>query len=83
MFFSVPPCVIRSDQFRKLVKEIPLTHLLLESDAPALGPVVNQDNHPKNVLISAQEIAKVKGIAVDQVVQITTENAKKLFNRLY
>jgi TatD DNase family protein len=54
----------------------------LESDAPALGPVQNEANHPRNVLISAQEIAKIKNISLDFVMQVTTQNAQKLFKRL-
>lgn len=83
MYFSIPPCIVRSDQFKKLAKEIPLTHLLLESDAPALGPIQNEANHPRNIKISAQEISRIKNISLDTVLEITTENALKLFNRLY
>jgi TatD DNase family protein len=82
LYFSIPPCVVRSDQIKKLAKQVPLDYLLLESDAPALGPVQNEANHPRNVLISAQEIAKIKNISLDFVMQVTTQNAQKLFKRL-
>jgi TatD DNase family protein len=54
----------------------------LESDAPALGPIQNEVNHPNNILISAQEIAKIKKVSIEIVQEITTQNAQKLFKRL-
>ncbi|KAI9203363.1 putative deoxyribonuclease TATDN3-like protein [Polychytrium aggregatum] len=78
-FFSVAPIVVRSPHLQKLVKELPLTNLVLETDAPALGPEKGVPNHPSNLALAACEIAKIKGIPVAQVAQITTENAHRLF----
>lgn len=82
LYFSIPPCIVRSDHFKKLAQQVPLDYLLLESDAPALGPVLNEANHPNNILISAQEIAKIKNVSIEIVQEITTQNAEKLFKRL-
>uniref|UniRef100_UPI00398F7671 putative deoxyribonuclease TATDN3 isoform X3 n=1 Tax=Pristiophorus japonicus TaxID=55135 RepID=UPI00398F7671 len=79
-FFSVPPSIIRSEQ--KLVKQLPLEFICLETDSPALGPEKQMRNEPKNISISCQYIAQVKGLSVENVMEVTTQNAFKLFPKL-
>jgi TatD DNase family protein len=61
---------------------VPLDSLVLETDAPALGPDKGGVNVPANVAVSAQAIARLKGLPLDQVLRVTTDNALKLFPRL-
>ena len=65
-----------------LVNEIPLEYLLLETDSPYLSPEPNRgkQNSPLNIENIAKKIAEIKGISVDEVIDITTKNAKELFN---
>ncbi|XP_075386266.1 deoxyribonuclease TATDN3 isoform X3 [Tenrec ecaudatus] len=81
-FFSIPPSIVRSGQKQKLVKQLPLTSLCLETDSPALGPEKQVRNEPQNVAIAAEYVARVKGIPVEEVIEVTTQNAFKLFPKL-
>ncbi len=78
-FFSVPPSIVRSRQKQKLVKNLPLSCLLLESDAPVLGPEPDERNEPANIRRSADAIAELHGVSVDEVAETTTHNAVRLF----
>lgn len=69
----------------KKLKEVaayaPLEQILLETDSPYLSPVPNRGkrNSSLNLPYIAKELANIKGITYDQVVDITENNARKLF----
>ena len=64
------------------VARIPLEHILLETDAPYLAPgkFRGQRNESAYLPIIAEKVAEVKGVALEVIEEVTTENAKKLFN---
>lgn len=68
-------------KMHEVAKEIPLEHLLLETDAPYLTPVPyrGQRNEPAYVKFIAEEIAKIREISPDEVAKITSSNVKKVF----
>ncbi|XP_062571985.1 putative deoxyribonuclease TATDN3 [Saccostrea cucullata] len=80
-FFSIPPSIVRTEQM-KLVKQLPIDNMVLETDCPGLGPVKGERNEPANVQIPCDYIAKVKGMTSQEVKRITSQNAIKLFPRL-
>ncbi len=81
-FFSIPPSVVRSRQKQKLVKHLPLSCLLVETDSPVLGPDPRQRNEPANVTVSIQAIAELKNISESEVIESVAENTKRLYGNI-
>jgi TatD DNase family protein len=78
-FFSVPPSVVRSEQKQKLIKRLPLSCLLVETDSPVLGPDPDQRNEPANAVIAVRAIAELKGIRPEEVIVAAKENTQRLY----
>lgn len=68
-------------KLKEVVKYAPLTQLVLETDSPYLSPTPNRGkrNSSLNLPYIAKELANLKGASYDQVVDVTTANARKLF----
>jgi TatD DNase family protein len=81
-FFSIPPSVARSRQKQKLVKRLPLSCLLIETDSPVLGPSPNERNEPANIRRSVKAIAALKDISQEAVIAAVSENTERLYGRL-
>ena len=64
-----------------VVEELPLERILLETDCPYMSPEPfrGKRNEPKNVAYVADKIAWIKGISMEEVARVTTENAKRIF----
>lgn len=63
---------------------VPKDRLLLETDCPYMTPVPfrGKANEPKYVALVAKKAADVLGVSVEEIENITTKNAKRLFTRL-
>lgn len=66
---------------KELVEILDLNKIVIETDCPYLTPVPfrGKRNEPIYTQYVAEEIAKIKGIEVEKVIEITTENAKKIY----
>jgi TatD DNase family protein len=78
-FFSVPTSIVRSEQMQDLFKKLPLSHLMLESDSPVLGPEVGQRNEPANIARSIPVLAQLKDQPIGTVTEILFKNSLKLY----
>jgi TatD DNase family protein len=81
-FFSIPPSVVRSRQKQKLVKGLPLSCLLVETDSPVLGPEPQTRNEPANLTVCIQAIARIKAIPEKAVRDRVGENTERLYGKL-
>lgn len=65
----------------RVVQDISLEHLVLETDAPYLAPVPfrGKRNEPAYMLEVAKKIAEIKNISIDEVANVTTKNADFIF----
>ncbi|MDP4267692.1 MAG: TatD family hydrolase [Bacteroidota bacterium] len=66
---------------KDVVKNIPLEHIILETDAPYLTPVPyrGKRNESKYIRLIAEEVAKIKELSLEEVAEVTTGNALELF----
>jgi len=63
-----------------IIKKTPLDKILLETDCPYLTPPPKQGrNEPLYLRYVAEKIASLKKISLEKTVEVTTENAIKLF----
>jgi len=65
-----------------IIKDIDLNRIVLETDAPWLTPAPHRSkrNESSYTLLVAEKIAEIKGMQTEDVGQITTENALKVFS---
>lgn len=65
----------------KVVASLPLDRMVLETDSPYLAPVPyrGKRNESSYLRLIAEKLAQVKGVSYDEVAEITTINARKVF----
>jgi TatD DNase family protein len=67
----------------EIVKDIPLEWLVLETDAPYLTPVPHRGKRNESAYLRfvAEKLAEVKGISLEELATITTENTLRIFSK--
>ena len=68
-------------KLKEVIEKIDISNILLETDSPYLTPVPfrGKTNYPAYVKYVAEEIANLRAMPVDELIDITTENAERLF----
>lgn len=66
---------------KEVAQAVPLSNLVLETDSPYLTPVPyrGKENQPAYVKYVAEEIAKLRGVETDEIIEKTTRNAEEFF----
>jgi len=81
-YISIPGTITykNSEPLREVVKKIKIEHLLVETDSPYLSPEPyrGKRNEPANVRITAEKIAEIKGLTLEDVARITTLNVETI-----
>ena len=70
-----------AQELRETLKQVPLSHLILETDSPFLSPIPyrGKPNDPSRIPIVASFLADWLEISVEQLAEQTNENAQRLF----
>ncbi len=71
----------KADTLRTIVKEIPLSQMMLETDAPFLAPEPFRGKRCESafMLKTAECIARIKDVSLEELARVTTSNAERLF----
>jgi len=78
---TIGTSLLRKDNKESLhyLGNFPLSTFILETDSPALGPIIGERNVPTNISLVVKEIAKIKKIPEEKVIEVTNKNVKELF----
>lgn len=71
----------KAEMLKEIARRIPLDRILVETDAPYLAPVPyrGKTNEPGFVLHVAEEIARLRGVSLEEIATATTQNFLRLF----
>lgn len=75
----------RATKLRALAATLPLENIVLETDAPDIPPNFlphGTSNQPQYLPRIAQTLAELRGISVEEIADVTTENARQILPRL-
>ncbi len=72
----------KNAQLQEAAKAVPLERLFLETDAPFLPPQAKRGkrNEPAYVALTAEFLAELKGVSLDELAERTTANARRFFD---
>ena len=74
----------KSDAIRDALASVPAERLMLETDCPYMAPqpVRGKRCEPAHIVYTARKLAELRGVSVEEVLQLSDSNARKCFPRL-
>ena len=81
-YFSIPPNIVKAQNFQIIAEIVPLTQLLTETDAPWLSPFPDKVNEPAYVRETIKKIAEIKKLTENEVADQIWKNYQKVFGNL-
>ena len=71
-----------NQQQKNVLKEIPLSNIIFETDSPYLTPepIRKEINEPKNISLICDNLCLIKNISREEVIRITNNNIKRQYN---
>lgn len=78
-YISIATNILRSETIKNSVRKAPLTQVVTETDSPYLGPQ-RKRNVPQNVSLVIDKLAELWGLSPTEADEITSQNARRLFN---
>jgi TatD DNase family protein len=82
-YISIPGVVTfdKAKTIQDVAQRMPLSSLLLETDAPYLAPIPHRGrrNEPSFIIHTAKKVAEIKGVSWEEVADATAHNTMNLF----
>jgi TatD DNase family protein len=82
-FISIPGAITfgKSEKLQDVIRHIPVTDILVETDAPYLTPHPNRGkrNEPAYVIHTARKVAEIKGLSLEELASVTYQNTRNVF----
>ena len=72
----------KNSKLFQVISEVPLEYIVLETDAPFLTPEPYRKykNESKYIPVIGEYLANLKGVSLEEVMNVTTNNAKRVFD---
>lgn len=72
----------KNSKLYEVIKDVPLEYIVLETDAPFLTPEPYRKykNESKYIPVIGEYIANLKGVSLEEVMNVTTNNARRIFD---
>jgi TatD DNase family protein len=81
-FIGINGIIFKMD-LKEVIEKIPLDRILLETDCPFLPPPgFDQRNSPLSLEYIGEEVARIKGVSLKEVLEKTEDNARVLFDKI-